>query len=198
MPKKLIIGISVAMVLVGAIVLTVLFVRSRSLTDEPATEGGSFVESGTDQGTAGAGGLGSSNATGGTTTGQGTGTPTPTVPQAGPCGDGVCSEGESWCKPDCGDKDERFRGSVKSEATPTTLKISWATDTPSTGEVKYGLTERYELGTVSATAAAKTQEVLIRSLSPGTNYIVYLRVTEEDGKVHELANMSFELPASQR
>lgn len=183
MPKKLIIGISVALVLVGAVVLTVLVIRSRSLVDETPIDGGTTTQQQPGEGT----GLG-----GGKAAGQGT---TPEVPQAGPCGDGVCSEGESWCKPDCGDADERFLGSIKTaEMTPTSFKILWTTDTPSTGEVSYGTTERYELGTLQDAVPSTSHAVLIKGLSPGGSYLVRIRSTEEGGKVREAAGLFFETP----
>lgn len=186
MSKKLIIGISVALVLIGAIVLTLAIVRSRSLGDEAPLDGG---DASTDVG-------GGGNGLGGTTPQRpGTGASTPSTPQAGPCGDGTCSEGEAWCTQDCGDAEQRFLGSIKtSEMKPTSFKILWTTDTPSTGEVSYGLTERYELGNVQDTAPAKTHAVLISGLSPGGGYFVRIRSTEEDGKVREAASLFFETP----
>lgn len=188
MPKKLIIGISVALVLVGAVVLTVLLVRSRSLTEEAPADGGAAVN--VQDGAAG--GSGSAKPPlGGSSTGQGA---TQATPQAGPCGDGVCSEGESWCKPDCGDAEEKFLGSIKTEdMTPTSFKLLWTTEKPSTGEVSYGTTDKYELGTIKATDAATTHSVQIRGLTAGGSYLVRVRVTEEGGTTRE-ANLFFETP----
>src|SRR5690349_14765749 len=115
MPKKLIIGISAALVLI---------VRSRSLVEEVPIDGGTTTEGGTSTGGLG----GTTTVPGGSQGGQGTTTTPTTTPQAGPCGDGVCSEGESpWCKPDCGDKEERFLGSIKGTVSGTTITIAWAT-----------------------------------------------------------------------
>jgi len=195
MSKKLIIGISVALVLVGAIVLTVVLLRSRALSEE--TPQGSGTEAPGETG--GPGGLGSSSTgtgtgTGtGTTPGQGT-TGTPSVPQAGPCGDGVCSEGESpWCKPDCGSQDERFKGSIKGTVSGTTITIAWATDAPSTGEVKYGKTSSYELGTLKSSTASKTHEVKLTGLTPGTPYYVRVIATQPGGQTLDSGELIFEL-----
>jgi len=194
MPKKLIIGISVALVLVGAVVLTVLIVRSRSLTDEAPLDGGTTA---TEAGGAGGKLGGSTTVPGGSTPGQGT--TTETVPQGGPCGDGVCSEGESWCKPDCGSADERFLGSITAaDVTSTSFKITWMTSTPSTGEVSYGLSDKYELGTVKSETPSESHAVLIRGLSPGSGYVVRVRATEEGGITHEAAQLYFELPGAGR
>lgn len=180
MPKRLIIGISIAMVLVGAVVLAVLFVRSRTLTD-------GTVPGGVTDGTGSTDGLG------------GSGPPIQTVPQAGPCGDGVCSAGESWCKPDCGSAEDRFLGSISAmDVTDTSFKIAWKTDVPSTGDVSYGLTDRYELGTAASSVPAGEHAVQIGGLSPGTNYFVRVRATEEGGLTREAAQLIFETSASAR
>jgi hypothetical protein len=190
MSKRLIIGISVALVLIGAVVLTVLLVRSRSLTDETPIDGGTTTDGGTSTGGLG----GTAVVPGGSTQGgQGT-TATPTTPQAGPCGDGVCSEGESpWCKPDCGNKEERFLGSIKGTVSGTTITIAWATEAPSTGEVKYGKTSSYELGTLRSSTAATTHEVKLTGLSPGTPYFVRVIATEPGGQTLDSGELIFEL-----
>lgn len=188
MPKKLIIAVSAGAVAVAVAIFAIVLVRSRALTDEapigaeaPATGSGGQAS----------GGLGSSSTGGG---GQGAGG-APEIPQAGPCGDGVCSEGESWCKPDCGSEDERFLGSiVTTDVSATSLSIGWKTTKPSTGEVAYGLTDRYELGTVRADAPAAEQAVTLRNLSPGTTYLVRVRATDADGKVWEAEQLAFETP----
>lgn len=189
MPKKLIIGISIALVVIGAAVFAVVLIRSRSL-GTPETPGAPPATAPPPQGGIGtSGGIPSGTATPGT---PASGTATP--PQAGPCGDGVCSEGESWCKPDCGSEEERFLGSIKADVTSTSIKISWKTDSPSTGTVSYGKTERYELGSLPSSTASRTHEVLIRGLSPGTNYFLRIQATEEDGDTHDSGPMNFETP----
>jgi len=198
MPKKLIIGISLALVLVGAVVLAVVFVRSRGLTEgAPTVESGGSLEGGT--GSSG-GTLGSSNASGGSVRNQGGTAPQTTQPlrKGGPCGDGICSEGEaSWCDPDCGSEEERFRASVQaSEVTPTSITIAWKTDTPSTGEVSYGATERYELGSASSKTPATTHAVKLQGLLAGRNYLLRLRVTMADGSVRELGPLNYETSGS--
>lgn len=193
MSKKLIIGISVALVLVGAVVLTVAILRSKSLTEETPLDGGTSATDG------GGAGLGSSTSVpGGTGTGQG-GTSVETTPQAGPCGDGVCSGGESWCTQDCGGAEERFLGSITAiDVTSTSFKITWKTPTPSTGEVSYGTTAKYELGTVKSETPSLSHAVQIRGLSPGGGYVVRVRATEEGGLTHEAADLYFELPGNAR
>jgi hypothetical protein len=186
MPKKLIIAISAGAVVVAVAVFAIVLIRSRALTDE-APIGTETPPS--DAGGQATGGLGSSAGGGRGTAG------TPAVPQAGPCGDGVCSEGEAWCKPDCGSEQERFLGSiVTTDVTATTIAINWKTTKPSTGEVAYGLTDRYELGTVRADAAAAEQAVTLKNLSPGTTYLVRVRATDADGKVWEAEQLAFETP----
>lgn len=195
MPKRLIIGISVALVVLAAVVFAIVLARSRALTEEPAIDTG--VSSGT--GTS-SGGLGSTTPPGGgTAAGQGTSTSAPVVPQAGPCGDGVCSEGESWCKPDCGSVDERFLGSIKAEkVTSRSITLVWKTDGLSTGEVSYGVTERYELGKTASLTPSRSHEALISGLSPGGGYYLRLKVKEADGREHEVGPMFFELPGDDR
>lgn len=180
MPKKLIIGISIGIAALGVAVFSILLIRARALREpEPGVEAPAAVPP------IAAGGL------------RAVETPDET-PQAGPCGDGVCSAGESWCKPDCGSAEERFLGSIKAVPTPTTLKISWKTDGPSTGEVRYGRTDRYELGSLTSSAPATEHEVLISGLAPGGGYYVHLRSTAEDGSVREAGPLFFELPGSTR
>lgn len=117
------------------------------------------------------------------------------IRQAGPCGDGVCSVGESWCKPDCGNAEDKFLGSIKAiDVTPTSLKITWKTEKLSTGEVRYGLTENYELGKVASTVPSKEHATQIAGLSPGKDYIVGLNVTEDDGTKREALQLVFETP----
>lgn len=180
MPKKLIIGISIGIAVLGVAVFSILLIRARALREpEPAAEVPVAVPP------PAAGGL------------RAVEMPDRT-PQAGPCGDGVCSEGESWCKPDCGNAEERFLGSIKAAPTPTSLKISWKTDGPSTGEVRYGRTDRYELGSLPSAAPATEHEVLISGLSPGGSYYVHLRSMGEDGSAREAGPLFFELPGSTR
>jgi len=189
MSKKLIIAISAALVLIGAIVLTVLLVRSRALTDEAPIDGGTTTDGGTSTG-----GLGGTGVVPGGTNPGGQGTVATTTPQAGPCGDGVCSEGESpWCKPDCGDKQERFLGSIKGTVSGTTITVAWTTDAPSTGEVKYGKSSSYELGTLRSSTAATTHEVKLTGLSPGTPYYVRVIATEPGGQTLDSGELIFEL-----
>lgn len=184
-PKKLIIGISLAVVLVAAAVFAVVLARSRALQEETSPVTGAN-ETGTSS-SGGNGGL-SSSTTGGSTA-------PPTVPQGGPCGDGVCSEGEAWCAPDCGTEEQRFEGSiVATEAAPTSITIGWKTSKPSTGEVSYGLTDRYELGTVKSVTLSTSHEARLTGLAPGAVYIVRVRATDEDGKLWESAGLAFETP----
>lgn len=189
MPKKLIIGISVAAVVIAGVVFTILLIRSRALTVDEASEtsaqgtelpppqaSSGFVRPG-----------GSQSATGGAAV--------ETRKSTGNCGDGTCSTGESWCKPDCGSKEDRFLASIKtSDLTPTSFKLSWKTEDPSTGEVRYGTTERYELGTETSAEPKTSHEVSLEGLSPGGNYFVLLRVTE-DGETREVP-LFYETPAS--
>ncbi|MEK7546548.1 MAG: fibronectin type III domain-containing protein [Patescibacteria group bacterium] len=175
MPKKLIIGISAASVLVAAAAFAVVFVRSRALVGETSVDAGVSPD-GADEASE-----------------EGASAPSPA--QAGPCGDGVCSEGESWCKSDCGSEEDRFLGSiVATDVTPTSLTIGWKTSKPSTGEVSYGQTERYELGTARAASPSVTQEVRLTGLSPGVTYAVRVKATDADGKVWESDAMAFETP----
>lgn len=184
MPKKLIIGISLAAVLVAVAAFVVVLLRSRALQEEPAPSAGTTETGGS---SIGGGGL-SSPTTGGTQA-------APATPQEGPCGDGVCSEGESWCAPDCGTEEQRFEGSiVATEVAATSITIGWKTSKPSTGEVAYGLTERYELGTVKSSASATAHEARLTGLTPGTVYIVRVRATDQDGKLWESAGLAFETP----
>lgn len=183
MPKKLIIGISIAIVALGVAVFAILLIRDRALREpEPAVGEAPIAGDAADAGTSGLPVV-----------------KAPETPvQAGPCGDGICSEGETWCKPDCGSVDERFLGSIKGKATSSTLTIAWTTDSPSTGEVRYGSTERYELGTVPSSTPSKKHEVLLKALTPGGNYVVHVKVTEEGGTVREAGPLNFELPGSSR
>lgn len=186
MPKRLIIITSLALVAVGVVVLAVLFVRSRSLADAPAQTSETPMAD-----TGGAGGL-----KGGTAGGSRSDA---TVPQAGPCGDGVCSAGEAWCKSDCGSAEDKFQGSITAaDVTPTSFKITWRTERPSSGEVKYGLTDQYELGSVASTAPSKEHAVQISGLSPGRNYVVGVSVTEDDGTKRTASLLSFETPSAAR
>src|SRR5688500_1139968 len=116
MPKKLIIGISVALVLVGAVVLTVLLIRSRALREEGPIDGGTNVTDGTGAATGTGTGIGTGSGgpptVPGSTGGSGTSSPAGPADESGPCGDGICSQGESWCRPDCGNEEERFANSI--------------------------------------------------------------------------------------
>lgn len=183
MPKKLIIGISVALVLVGAVTLTFLIVRARILSGTYVTPGPIGGLDGTPDGTP-----------------TGPGTSRPDLPvQAGPCGDGMCSEGESWCAPDCGSAEERFLGSIKAEeVTPTSLVLAWKTDGPSTGEVAYGTSTLYENGTAKSETSAEAHRVALRGLAPGSNVFVRLTVIQSDGTRREVGPLGFELPGAAR
>lgn len=182
MPKKLIIAVSAGAVVIAIVVFGVVLLRSRALTDEAPIDVGAPSTPGE---ASPGGGLGSSS---------GQGSPAvPAVPQGGPCGDGTCSEGESWCKPDCGSEEERFLGSiVATDVTPTSLGISWKTSKPATAEVSYGRTENYELGVLRASAPAEEQSVSISGLSPGTTYFIRIRATDADGKTWEAGQLAYE------
>lgn len=185
MPKKLIIGISLAVVVAAAAVFTIVLLRSRALQEEPPPATGT-VQTGTPA-TGGDGRL-SSPTTGGSVT-------APATPQEGPCGDGVCSGGESWCKPDCGSEEERFMGSIKAAVvTSTSLTIAWQTDGASTGKLSYGLTERLELGTLDSSGSDEVHQVTLRNLRPSTTYFVRVVATEEDGTTHDSGILGFETP----
>lgn len=174
MPKKLIIGISLATVLLAAAIFAIVVLRSRALQEEPVPGTGAAVPAAPSTG----------------------GPPSSSVtPQKGPCGDGICSEGESWCASDCGTEEQRFEGSiVATEASATSIVIGWKTSKPSTGEVSYGLTDRYELGTAESQASATSHEVRLTGLAPGTMYLVRVRATDGDGKLWESAGLAFETP----
>lgn len=195
MSKKLIIGISLGLVLVGAVVLAVLLLRSRALTDEDPSASGvneTVPEAGT-------GSLGESGNPIRGTQDIGTGV-ADTVPLGDPsstpiCGDGACSAGETQCTLDCGDKNQRFFGTVvMKDVTPTSFKIAWKTDSPSTGEVRWGLTPRHELGTAATKRSALENDVQLTGISAGQSYFVYLKVVEEDGDTYEAGDLSFETP----
>jgi hypothetical protein len=186
MNKRIIIILSLVLVAVSAIVLVVLFLRSRALTDG--------LNDGVATSATGSGGIDRPK-----DEAIVKGSSTETVPQAGPCGDGVCSAGEAWCKQDCGSAEDRFLGSITAvDVLPTSFKITWKTDKPSTGDVRYGLTDRYELGSVSSSIPSKAHSVQISGLSPGKNYVVGVSVTEEDGTKREAPSLSFETPSSAR
>src|SRR6185436_5758849 len=57
-------------------------------------------------------------------------------------------------------------------ATPanTQVQVSWNTDESTTGVVQYGLTQNYELGSVSDSTNGTGHSVLLPNLQPGTTY----------------------------
>jgi regulation of enolase protein 1 (concanavalin A-like superfamily) len=63
-------------------------------------------------------------------------------------------------------------------ASETFATVSWDADEPSTGQVEYGLTPLYELGSVASDMLATTHSVLLPSLVEDTHY--HYRITAED------------------
>lgn len=184
MPKKLIIGISVAVIVVSVVAFAILLIRQRALAPAPGDAALPF-ETVSDVRPDGQplGDIGGS---------------TETKDPVGFCGDGVCQTGESaWCKNDCGSEEERFRGSVGvGIISPTSAVAMWRTDTNSTGEVSYGLTESYELGQVATDEPSTEHQLLLENLLPGSNYFMQLKVTKEDGSTYEVDAFNFEIPAA--
>jgi regulation of enolase protein 1 (concanavalin A-like superfamily) len=63
-------------------------------------------------------------------------------------------------------------------ADETSAEISWQTDKPTVGDVEYGETSAYELGTVSSTVLSTAHTVILPGLSQGQVY--HYRIIAED------------------
>jgi hypothetical protein len=145
MLKKIVIGVSIAIVVIGLIAAAVVF-RSRALN------------SGTAPG-----------ATGAPTTAA-TGTPQTAAKTV--CGNGICELGENpTCAADCAVKLAGFFTTLDaSEVAPDHLTITWAGSEPTTGIVKYGQTDQFELGTVTDSTSALSHSDKFTGLAAGTVY----------------------------
>jgi hypothetical protein len=170
MLKKIVIGISIALVVIGLVVVAVIF-RSRALNSGPVPEAA------------------------GTLTTTATGTPqtaTKTV-----CGNGICELGENpSCAADCAAKLADFFTTLDaSEVAPDHLTVTWTGTEPTTGIVKYGKTDQFELGTVTDSTAALSHSDKFTGLAAGTVY--YFQVTAKTaGGTEKVVKSKFETGAA--
>ncbi len=63
----------------------------------------------------------------------------------------------------------------------TTADVSWKTDEPAEGEVSYGLTSSYELGSITETSFKTEHNLQISGLVPETDYHLKIKSTDQAG-----------------
>lgn len=182
MSKKLIIGLSIGLVVLGTAVFGVVLLRSRVLSDTRAPTVSPPQ-------TPSSGGI-----TAPDTSGSASLTETPEVlAPALICGDGICSEGERNCSIDCGMGEDYFRSSVIIRPdTETSVTAMWKTKTASTGSLVYGKTPAASDGSEESTTPGTNHEVTLSGLDSGSNYYFGINVTESDGTTYQYGPYIYE------
>ena len=77
------------------------------------------------------------------------------------------------------------------QLSSTSVTIQWTTAEPSTTVLDYGLTESYELGTVSDSTFTTDHTIILSGLEPGTTYHVRARSADAAGNEGVSDDLSF-------
>jgi len=114
------------------------------------------------------------------------------------CGDGICVESESVdiCWSDCVDFGS-FSDIYLTNLSDSQVEVTWKTSKPMTSGVDYGISESYELGSVSDSQLLTDHRLLVVGLSDG-NYSFRVRGTDEDGNEEAFSGLGMERYSSYR
>lgn len=87
-------------------------------------------------------------------------------------------------------------GIIAREITTNSAHIVWTTNESATSEVSYGITQSYELGTISAAPLVTSHDLGITSLEPATTYHFQVRSSDAAGNRAVSTDQTFQTAAA--